>query len=49
MNIQTLAQSPRNHRGGQVSHLLLGAGQFGSENFIPSRKRPRLRQTSGSR
>ena len=33
MNIQTLAQSPRNHRGGQVSHLLLAAGQFGSENL----------------
>lgn len=33
MNIQTLEQSPRNHRGGQVSHLLLAAGQFGSENL----------------
>ena len=33
MNIQTLGQSPRNHRGGQVSHLLLAAGQFGSENL----------------
>ncbi len=33
MNIQTVDQSPQNHRGGQVSHLLLGAGQFGSENL----------------
>ncbi len=33
MNIQTLEQSPRNHRGGQVSHLLLAAGQFGSESL----------------
>ena len=33
MNIQTLQQSPRNHRGGQVSHLLLAAGQFGSQNL----------------
>ena len=33
MNIQTLGQSPRNHRGGQVSHLLLAAGQFGAENL----------------
>ena len=33
MNIQTLEQSPRNHRGGQVSHLLLASGQFGSENL----------------
>ncbi|MCE2502336.1 MAG: cupin domain-containing protein [Dehalococcoidia bacterium] len=33
MNIQTLDQSPQNHRGGQVSHLLLASGQFGSENL----------------
>ena len=33
MNIQTVEKSPRNHRGGQVSHLLLAAGQFGSENL----------------
>lgn len=33
MNIQTLEQSPRNHRGGQVSHLLLASGQFGSQNL----------------
>ncbi len=30
MDIQTLDGSPRNERGGQVSHLLLTAGQFGS-------------------
>ncbi len=34
MNIQTLAQSPRHHRGGQVSHLLLAPGQFGAENVL---------------
>ena len=33
MNIQTLDRSPRNHRGGQVSHLLLAGGQFGAENL----------------
>ena len=34
MHVQTLEQSPRNHRGGgQVSHLLLAPGQFGSENL----------------
>ena len=33
MNIQTVDRSPRNHRGGQVSHLLLGAGQFDSQNL----------------
>ena len=33
MNIQTLDRCPQNHRGGQVSHLLLAAGQFGSENL----------------
>ena len=32
MNVQTLDQSPQNHRGGQVSHLLLAPGQFGAEN-----------------
>ncbi|MFQ5934538.1 MAG: cupin domain-containing protein [Dehalococcoidia bacterium] len=30
---QTLEQSPRHHRGGQVSFLLLGKGQFGSQNL----------------
>ena len=33
MNIQTLDSSPRNHRGGQVSHLLLAPGQFGAKNL----------------
>ena len=33
MHLQTLEQSPRNHRGGQVSFLLLGKGQFGSQNL----------------
>ena len=33
MNSQTLDQSPRNHRGGQVSYLLLGPGQYGSQNL----------------
>ena len=33
MHYQTLEQSPRNHRGGQVSFLLLGKGQFGSQNL----------------
>ncbi len=32
MNIQSLEESPRNHRGGQVSHLLLAPGQFGAAN-----------------
>lgn len=32
MHYQTLEQSPRNHRGDQVSFLLLGKGQFGSQN-----------------
>lgn len=32
VNIQTIDQSPHNHRGGQVSHLLLAPGQFGEEN-----------------
>ncbi|MDP2949660.1 MAG: cupin domain-containing protein [Chloroflexota bacterium] len=30
---QTLEESPRNHRGGQVSYLLLTKGQFGSGNL----------------
>jgi mannose-6-phosphate isomerase-like protein (cupin superfamily) len=33
MYVQTLEESPRNHRGGQVSYLLLTKGQFGSENL----------------
>lgn len=33
MHAQTLEQSPRNHRGGQVSYLLLTEGQFGSKNL----------------
>ena len=33
MNLQTLEQSPRNHRDGQVSFLLLHPGQFGSRNL----------------
>ena len=33
MDIQTLDQSPRNHRGGQVSYLLLTEGQFSSKNL----------------
>ena len=33
MNIQTIDQSPRNHRGGQVSRLLLAPGQFGAKNL----------------
>ena len=32
MHVQTLDRSPQNHRGGQVSHLLLAPGQFGAEN-----------------
>ena len=32
MNIQTLEESPRNHRGGQISHLLLAPNQFGAKN-----------------
>jgi mannose-6-phosphate isomerase-like protein (cupin superfamily) len=31
--MQTLEESPRNHRGGQVSYLLLTKGQFGSQNL----------------
>ncbi len=33
MHAQTLDQSPRNHRGGQVSYLLLTKGQFGSKDL----------------
>jgi mannose-6-phosphate isomerase-like protein (cupin superfamily) len=33
MYLQTLEDSPRNHRGGQVSYLLLTEGQFGSTNL----------------
>ena len=33
MHTQTLERSPRNHRGGQVSYLLLTEGQFGSKNL----------------
>ena len=34
MFTQTLDQSPKNRRGGgQVSHLLLASGQFGSRNL----------------
>lgn len=33
MHTQTLDQSPRNRRGGQVSYLLLTKGQFGSNNL----------------
>ena len=34
MHIQKLADSPKNHRGGQVSHLLLAPGQFGAQNLL---------------
>ena len=33
MHTQTLERSPRNHRGGQVSYLLLSPGQSGSRNL----------------
>ena len=33
MDTQTLEQSPRNPRGGQISYLLLTEGQFGSKNL----------------
>jgi mannose-6-phosphate isomerase-like protein (cupin superfamily) len=33
MFTQTLEDSPRNYRGGQVSYLLLKKGQFGSGNL----------------
>lgn len=32
MNIQTLEESPRNHRGGQISHLLLAPDRFAAKN-----------------
>ena len=35
MFVQSLDESPQNHRGGgQTSYLMLGPGQFGSENLI---------------
>lgn len=33
MHTQTVAESPQNARGGQVSYLLLTKGQFGSGNL----------------
>ncbi len=33
MHTQTLEESPRNPRGGQISYLLLTKGQFGSSNL----------------
>jgi len=33
VHTQTLEESPRNRRGGQVSYLLLSPGQFGSRNL----------------
>ena len=33
MDTQTLDESPHNHRGGQVSYLLLAPGRFGSRNL----------------
>ena len=33
MHRQSLEASPRNHRGGQVSYLLLTQGQFGSRHL----------------
>ncbi len=33
MHTQTLEESPRNRRGGQVSYLLLAPGQSGSRNL----------------
>jgi hypothetical protein len=33
MFTQTIADSPQNRRGGQVSYLLLAPGQFGSANL----------------
>ncbi len=33
MYTQTLEESPRNRRGGQVSYLLLTKGQFGAKNL----------------
>jgi mannose-6-phosphate isomerase-like protein (cupin superfamily) len=33
MSFAYVGESPRNERGGQVSHLLLAGGQFGSRNL----------------
>ena len=33
MHVQTLDKSPRHHRCGQVSHLLLTKGQFGAQDL----------------
>jgi mannose-6-phosphate isomerase-like protein (cupin superfamily) len=33
MFVRRLDQSPRNERGGQVSYLLMGKGDFGSSNL----------------
>jgi mannose-6-phosphate isomerase-like protein (cupin superfamily) len=33
VNIQKLSDAPVNHRGGQVSHLLLTDGQFGTSHL----------------
>ncbi len=33
MDVQRLDAAPINERGGQVSHLLLGRGEFGSKNL----------------
>ena len=34
MYTRRLKESPRQHRGGQVSYLLLSSGDAGSENFL---------------
>jgi mannose-6-phosphate isomerase-like protein (cupin superfamily) len=33
MFVRNISESPRNHRGGQTSYLLLTEGQFGSRNL----------------
>ena len=33
MSLTCVGESPRNERGGQISHLLLTGGQFGSRNL----------------
>jgi mannose-6-phosphate isomerase-like protein (cupin superfamily) len=33
MSVMRIGESPRHERGGQVSHLLLAEGQFGSHNL----------------
>ena len=33
MNVRRLAGTREDHRGGQISHLLLGPGDFGSRNL----------------